>query len=476
MSTHPMEKIFYPQSIAVVGASGNPDAQGYDLFTSLPNHGYRGAIYPVNPKYLELLGIKVYPSLKEVPGSIDYVICATPASEILNVLRDCSQKRVKTVCLYTARFSETGRPEAAKHEQEILKQAKKWGIRLIGPNCRGIYNPQQRISCYDCLPKETGSAGLIAQTGGGTIEIIELASRRGVYFSKAVCYGNALDYNECDFLEYFSQDPKTKIILMYIEGVRDGKRFFKTLRQTASTKPVIILKGGRGKSGARATASHTASLAGSMKTWETAVSQAGAISAQNFDEVADLAVSFHFLPPIRGRRVGIAGGGGGGHAVITADQCEEAGLDVIPLPTEMREELKSKGLAVWDWIGNPADMSIRGKTDFNSVNMLRMMARNQNFDFLIVSIVLTGLISEEKTALKFIGDLKGYMEVKKESSKPLLAVVPDMSLSMDDHDKWKWKLLCEVRTKLMATNIPWYPTIERTDRAVRKLIDYYQKR
>ncbi|MFC2071882.1 acetate--CoA ligase family protein [Chloroflexota bacterium] len=474
MSTHALEEIFNPQSIAVIGARGS-GAQGYDLYSSLLDYGYKGKIYPVNPKYSELLGIKAYPSLGEIPDSVDYVISCVSASGVLGILADCSQKGVKCVHIYAARFSETGRQEATELEQEILKKARKSGVRLIGPNCRGIYNPRQGISFYNTLPKESGPVGLASQTGGGAREIIRLASLRGIHFSKAVSYGNALDLNECDFLDYLSQDLETKIIMMYIEGVKDGKRFFNVLRQAASTKPVIIIKGGRGKSGARAVASHTASLTGSMEMWKTLVAQAGAISAKNFDEMVDLAVSFHFLPPITGARVGIAPGGGGGRSVLAADQCEEAGLDVITLPTEIREELKSKGISTWDWIGNPIDVSQTIQdVSFSTGDMLQMMARNQNFDLLIAIIGEPPRKDQQEMSAET--HLKQYKKLEESKLKPLLAVVADTGPDIDNYDDWSWNLMREVRTELRAANIPIYPTIGRAARAARKLIDYYQKR
>ncbi|MFC1976766.1 CoA-binding protein [Chloroflexota bacterium] len=475
MSTHTLEEILHPQSIAVVGASGNTNAQGYNFAHHLLDYGYRGKIYPVNPRYPELLGLKAYPSLRDIPGPIDYVISAVPASAVLNMLEDCSQKGVKAVHLFTGRFGETGRPEPAELEQEILKQARKSGIRLIGPNCMGVYHPREGISFGFDFPKEPGSVGLASQTGGGAAIFAELASMRGIRFSKVISYGNALDLNECDYLDYFSQDPETKIILMYIEGVRDGKRFFSALSQAASTKPVIIVKGGRGKSGMRAAASHTAALAGSMKIWETMVTQTGAISAEDFDEMTDLAVSFYFLPPIQGPRVGVVGGGGG-PSVLSADQCEEAGLDVIPLPTEIREELKSKGISVWDWVGNPTDSSIAGDAALSAADMLRVMNRNQNFDIFIAIIGEGSPGGKETIISRRRSDVKSLIKVKKEMSKPLLVMVEEKTVGINNYNHWRWKVMNEARTKFIAANIPVYPTMPRAASAARKVLEYYQRR
>jgi len=470
MSTHILEEILHPQSIAVVGASPRGTGATSVFVSPLIERGFKGKIYLVNPKYSEILGIKTYSNLREIPGSVDYVISMVPASGVLNILADCPQKGVKCVHLYTGRFGETGRREASELEQEILKQARKWGIRLIGPNCMGVYYPREGISFGSNSPEEPGSVGLVSQSGSVASEFIGLASRRGVYFSKAISYGNALDFNESDYLDYFSQDAETKQILMYIEGVKDGKRFFNTLRQAASAKPVIILKGGRGKSGARAAASHTASLAGPTEIWETAVTQAGAVSAENLEELVDLAVSFYFLPPIRGRRVGITGGMGGA-SVLAADQCEEAGLDVVPLPADIQEELRSKGLPTWDWIGNPVDRTHTRGADFTTGDMLQVMANNQNFD-LLITIMGDGPQREGISAEVHLAEFKP----EEENRKPLLTVVSDRSLGNNDYDDRSRKVTGGARTKLIAANIPVYPTIARAARAARKLLEYYQRR
>ncbi len=475
MSINALEEIFHPQAMAVVGASEDSATVGYDFVRHLLDFGYRGEIYPVNPNYRKVLGIKAYPSLRDIPGTVSYVICCIPASKVLDLLEDCSQKGVKAVHLFTARLSETGRRDAIKFENKILKQASKKGIRLIGPNCMGIYYPKEGLSFNYDFPKEPGSVGAAFQSGGAATDLIRLASLRGIRFSKVISYGNALDYNESDFLDYFSQDSETKIILSYVEGVKDGKRFFNALRHAASTKPVIIVKGGRGESGTRATASHTASLAGSIKVWETAFTQAGAILARNLDEMTDLAASFYFLPPITGLRVGISGGGGGKN-VLSADECEEAGLDVIPLPLEIREEVRSKAPPIWDWIGNPADVSIMQGVNFGASDMLQMMATNQNFDLLIANITEDRPASKQEMTWRLKGEVEGYIKVKKENSKPLLVVVGEKSLGIEDYSNWRWKLIGELRAQLIAANIPVYPSVGRAARAIKKSIDYYVSR
>jgi len=472
MSRRSLEEILHPKSIAVVGASDS-GGRGGGFVVPLLQLGFDGEIYPVNPRYSEISGLTAYPSLKQIPGSVDYVISAVPAAAVPAMLEDASQKGVKGIHLFTARFSETGRPEAARLEQEILRTARTHGIRIIGPNCMGLYYPSEGISWSDDFPKKSGFAGLASQSGNVAGEVVQTAVSRGVYFSKAISYGNAIDLNECDYLEYFAQDPETKIILMYVEGVKDGRRFFNSLRQAASCKPVVVLKGGRGRAGARAAASHTASLAGAVELWETLVSQAGAVFAEDLGELIDLAASFYFLPPITGRRVGVAGGAGGA-SVLAADQCEKAGLDVIPLPVELREELKDRGVAVWDWIGNPADISIRVDENFTAGYMLEIMSRCPQFDFLIP--IVRGPDRRNRKGASVDTHLEEY-RLHESSRKPLLAVVADRERDPTESDEaWRWQQTGLMKAKLVASNIPFYPTIGRAARAANKLIDYYQKR
>jgi len=467
-----VEEILSPASIAIIGASAKPGSMGHRFTFSLLDYGYQGHIYPVNPNYSDILGLKAYPSILDIPGPVDYVICSIPASHVVGLIGDCAKKQVKGIHLFTARFSETGRRAETELEQEVLKAARKGGIRIIGPNCMGVYVSRSGISFSDAMPKQTGSTGLISQSGQIAEELVRYASLRGVHFSKAISYGNALDLNESDFLEHLSRDPHTRMILMYVEGVRDGNRFVDVLRETTKIRPVVILKGGRGEPGRRATASHTASMAGDGEVWDDLVRQTGAVSADNLEELIDLAAAFSMLPPVRGVNVGVAGGGGGA-SVLAADQCEAAGLNVIQLPGDIRGYLKERGISVWDWVGNPMDMSIRGGQSFDTGDMLAEMAGHDAFHILIA--IMSDPHHEHQRGMSVDGYLKRY-KLESCGSKPLLAVVPDKSLGSDDFDHWSWKVLCDIRTRLLDEGIPFYPTIRRAAIAAGKLAAYYQMR
>jgi len=472
MSQHPLEDILHPKSVAIAGASENGDGGRY--LSALLKLGFKGKIYPVHPKYQEVFGVKCYTGLKDIPGDIDYVISTIPAMGVMKLIDEGAQKHVKCIQLFTARFSETGRKDASELEKAVLKKAQKVGIRIIGPNCMGVYYPAWGLSWNPYMTNEPGPMGLISQSGAAAYEVIACAEARSMHYSKGVSYGNALDFNECDYLEYFAQDAETKIIIMYVEGVRDGKRFLDVLRKTTPKKPVIILKGGRGKSGTRATASHTASLAGSVEVWNTAMKQAGAVSVVSIEELLDVAAAFYFLPPAYGTRTGIIGGSGGG-SVMAADLCEEAGLDVIPLPDEIRQELKRQGNPIWDWVGNPADFSI-AMEDFDTGLMIKMMVANPNFDLNIVFMVPPGIFRQiryqppttlDEYLKKFpLDDING---------KPLMVVILDIGRSLNDPTGEVNKMLNEFRNKLSEKHIPAYPNITRAANAAVKMANYYRQ-
>ena len=498
MAEYSLEEVLHPRSIAVVGASD--EGRGSQFFGTLVDFGFKGELYPVNPKYTEVMKIKAYPTVKDIPGPVDFVISAAPAPQIPQIMRDCAQKGVKGIHLFTARFSETGREDATELEKEVLRIAKEGGVRIIGPNCMGVYYPKMGMAFQPQFPKVSGSIAFASQSGQAAGEIIGKTTQRGAFFNKVISYGNAIDFNEADFLEYFAADPEAKVIMLYIEGPKNGPRFFNILREVTKTKPVVIIKGGRGQAGTRATASHTASLAGAIEVWNTMISQAGAVSAGSVDELVDLAVSFYFLPPISGRRVGVVAGAGGA-TVMAADQCEEAGLDVVPLPQEIREELRSRGIQIWDWISNPADFSINmGDEAFGPMDLLKMMVMHPGFDLIIASINIPGWSGGPPGGRGWRGRgnpfgrggpppwanmnlspddiVKQYTQIAE--YKPVLGVLHDRSPALNsngnEQDGEVWKNVCEVTAKLVEHGIPFYPTVSRAASAANKLIDYYQRR
>ncbi len=477
MSKESLDFFFHPASVAIVGASQNPASFGCDFMKHILDYGYKGKIFPINPKQNEIFGIKAYPDLLQVPGTIDYVICCVAVTSVPSLLAQCSRKGVKGMHILAGRGAETGRAEAKALEAEILRIGKEYGIRLIGPNCLGVTCPESGLASGYNFPKEPGGVSALIQSGGNSTDLIHISSLRGVRFNKVVSYGNALDINENDLLEHFSNDPKTKVILGYIEGLKgDGREFLKLVRDAVQKKPVIICKGGRTTAGARMTVSHTATLAGSRKVWETAMRQYGAIPARHIDEMVNLAVAFSFLPPIKGNRVGIAGCGGG-RSILSVDAWEENGFIVPPLPEEIREEFKKRGSQVWDWIANPADVSIIVPGDpFSMQNIASEMANSPAFDFVAADAEEDPPFDKDHFIQEITDHCEGYIKVSQQAKNPLLVIFDERSVGNTEEGEWNYTTRARLRSRLVAEKVPFFPSVDEAAKAVRELIAYYQRK
>ena len=439
----------------------------------LIDHGFQGKLYPVNPTSREILGLKVYPRLTEVPeSSVDYVISCIPAGGVLSLLDDCGKKNVKLVHLFTARLKETGRDKEIKLQGEILQKARKLGIRILGPNCMGIYYPKLGLSFNHELPRESGPVGGFFQSGGGAGEFVRYAALRGIRFSKIISYGNASDIDEVELLNYFASDSETKVIASYIEGVKDGGKFARALAVAAKKKPVIILKAGRGRAGAKLALSHTASLAGSIDVWKAALKQYGAIMVSNFQELIEQVVAFTFLPPITGRRV-IVAGGGGGKSMISADVWEEEGFELPELSVAFRKKLKEKSPELWDWVRNPIDASLFQGTPVVDINLLEWLSNEEAYDIFVANLTqddpLPNDIWEKVLAPNF---LPSVMAIKK-NGKPLVCVIETGEIGLEEMKNWKWRAIAETRRQVIDQGLAVFPSPESAAQAVRKLVDYW---
>lgn len=324
-----LDFMFHPRSVAVPGAS-TKDGPG-SFIAAMKEMGFKGDLYPVNPKAEEIQGLKCYPTLTAIPGHVDHVISSVPLRFVEGLMEECIAKGVKTVHFFTAGFSETGDEDAAALEARVLKRAKEAGIRVIGPNCMGLYYPAGGLSFMPFLPTEPGPVAMLSQSGANAGEFCRTAAVRGLRYSKVVSYGNGTDVRESELLEYCAEDPETDVIACYIEGITDGAHFMRALKKAAAAKPVVILKGGRTEAGSRATASHTGSLAGSLQVFDSAVRQAGATRVDRMEELVDQAVAFRYITSLTGPRAGIVGGGGG-YSVLASDEIGAAGLEMPTLP------------------------------------------------------------------------------------------------------------------------------------------------
>jgi acyl-CoA synthetase (NDP forming) len=471
-----LEFLFKPESIAIVGASENPATYGHSFMQHILSYGFSGKLYPVNTRQPEIMGVKAYSSLDAIPGTVDYVIDLIGVNNAADIITQAARKGAKAIHILAGRAGETGRPEGKMIEEEILKRAREYNIRILGPNCLGIFCPKAGIAFGFDFPKEPGKVGALIQSGGNSTDLVHIASLRGVRFSKVVSYGNALDINEIDLLQYFLDDPETEIILSYIEGLRgNGREYLELIRQAASKKPVIICKGGRTKVGSRMTLSHTASLAGSANLWETAIRQAGAVPVKNLDQMVNMAVAFSFLPPFKGKNVGIVGAGGG-RSVLSADEWEENGFIVPPLPQDIREELKRKGSQLWDWLDNPADVSIMPGDLLSMPDVLSEIVKHPIFDFIAVDAEEDPPFSKETFIQHLTEDMEGYLKISKQCNKPFLVIFDERSPGIKEMDSYIHRTRAELRTLLVKEGLPFFPSVDEASKAVNELITYYRRR
>jgi len=351
-----LECVFSPRSMAVVGLSPDPHGTWLNqVYLQAPlNAGFEGPIYPVNLKGGYIGKLRVYTSLRDVPGPVDYVISCVPAQSTPDLLEDCRATGVKVVQLYTAGFSETGQDDGIELQNRLMDIARRGRLRLIGPNCMGVYCPSSGMSFSPDFPKEPGNIGFLCQSGGNTIYLVRTGVARGLRFSKAISYGNACDLNECDVLEYLSDDPETEAIAAYIEGATDGKRFVGALNKAASAKPVVIYKGGYTEAGSRAAASHTGAMAGSQAIWDGVIRQAGAVRVNSIEEMADMLMALLRVKPPRGFNACVVGVGGGA-SVLASDELEKAGLKLPPIPVSIQEKMQQIIPPAGGMLRNPID-------------------------------------------------------------------------------------------------------------------------
>jgi len=471
--TDDLEALFRPRSIAVVGASANKNSQGYEFVEGLIKLGFPGAIYPVNPKLDELLGRKAYARLEDIPGSVDFVISAVPATAILELVDGAKAKQASLLHLFTARFSETGRADAAELEREFGRRTREAGIRVIGPNCMGVYYPEGKLTFDPGFPAEAGSVGLLSQSGSHCFRVIGRGEGRGLRFSKVISYGNALDLNEADFLEHFAADPATDVIGAYIEGVRDGRRFFSALRHAAARKPVVILKGGRSAAGHAAASSHTAAMANEMEVWRSAVRQAGGLEVSTINEMVDMLVAFKHAGPARGNRVAVLGGAGG-ETVEAADLCEDAGLELPLPPDEIRDELRERLPHAWDWVGNPIDGSILPWGSRNEgLHVMEMLSGHSSYDGIIANVRgIERAYKKDDGGQQLKETLDQVKRVAKQHGKAAMLVMGEP----ESREEWRWKAAMHVSDELAAAEVAIYPNMERASHAMGRYVRHMQRR
>jgi len=352
--------LFEPRTVAFVGASTNPSKWGFNILHHIIKGGFEGNLYPVNPQGGSWFGRPMYRSLAEVPGPVDLAVIVVPKERVPDTLRDCAGAGIPAAVIITAGFGETG-AEGKALEQEVLSIAREGRIRIVGPNTMGVYTayPLRMQAVMTAAAFKPGPVGIVSQSGNLGTSISYRFLRREIGISRLISSGNEADLTIEDYLEYLEGDEKTRVICLYVEGVRQGRRFIETMRRVSAVKPVILLKGGTGACGADAAMSHTGALAGSFAVFASMCRQANVILVDTIDEMVDIAGLMLSQPEVRGKRIGIVTQGGG-WGVISADLCEEAGLEIPPLEERVVGMLDAFLPEFWSR-RNPVDLVAPGR-------------------------------------------------------------------------------------------------------------------
>ncbi len=437
MSDKRLDLFFTPKSIAVFGASENIYSYGHRYIQAMHDYGYKGRLYAINRKGDEVLGHKIYRKLAEIPDKIDQAFITIPSQFVADALKECIAKGVKAAVLFTGGFSEAGKQGRAM-EKEALDIAR-GHMRLMGPNCFGPYCPKGGVTVFTgaLFSKETGPVAMTAQSGQLSECIIARAQGEGIRHSKYASYGNAADINEADLLEYLLDDKDTKIITSYLEGVKDGRRYFDIARRNFGKKPAIIWKVGLTQMGASASASHTGSLAGTGAAWDAFFRQTGAVKVSGLDEMTDTTVAFSCLPQGCGKRVAYISGGGAG-TVIGADACETAGMQMPAFSKETERKLGEILPGVGASNRNPIDIGNPHPPKELLQSLLEIMSADKNTDLIFIRRVLfsvkmskifsgsTAPSEAEQQAL-----LEVPVKVMKKYKKPIVITLPDDMTGVD---------------------------------------------
>lgn len=460
-----IDEIFRPRSVAVVGVSDKVNRLGNLLLYSFVEIGFEGKLYPINPKEETIMGFKSYPSVRDVEGPVDLVIVSVHPDRVFEVIDECVAKGVKAIVIFSAGFSEQGE-EGRKKEIELVEKARAGGVRIIGPNCMGLYSPSSKISFFPGMPKEPGSVAFLSQSGSLTNMVGFYSDVKGLRFSKMVSIGNASDLNVNDFLEYLGSDPETKVIVCYIEGVEDGRRFLKLVKDISKKKPILIWKAGETEGGIRGVSSHTGSLSGSREIWDAVIKQAGLIKIENLLELTGFITAFQnpYLP--NGNRV-VVMSGPGGPAVSTADACEKAGLKLARLSEESKKKLSEIIPEFGTSASNPVDLGLTSSFDVTMYpKVTEICGMDENVDMLVeFNPVLRKEIIE------------GLIEAQKKVRKPI-ALISSVEYAMMDttfsklFGVMRGEELIEHILKMYDSGISMHSTEQEAAKALMALLNY----
>jgi acetate---CoA ligase (ADP-forming) subunit alpha len=466
-----LDRAFNPRTVAVVGDNR---AMGYLWLNSMKT--FIGKVYSVqvDPNEIpgiEAMGVPNYKSLLEVPDEIDYVVCAVPRPVAARIIADCIEKKVGGVALFTSGFAETETEDGIAAQEQITQMARDSGLLLIGPNCMGIYNRRLGVRHSSDQPAgDSGNVGFISQSGTHCINFSLVGAVRGVKCSKTVSFGNAVVLDSPDYIEYLANDPETEVIAMYIEGVKDGRRFFRTVTETAKRKPIVVWKGGVTQAGSRAVYSHTASLATAPAIWIAAMRQAGAVQTESLDETIDAVNALTYCKPTSGKRMGLIAMTGGQSVVIT-DAFEREGLEVPLLTAASYEKLAGFFNIIGGSYRNPLDAGGTigmGFVPGNLQKLFDILEEDTNVDAIAMEVGASFIARRLRENPAIIDAMADTLAAHKErSAKPFLAIT---------HPGHVEDVMADIRARLIDRGIATFGSFQAAAKALRRSTDYWQVR
>jgi len=465
-----LDYIFKPRSVAIIGASDNVTKWGYMVIERPLRTGYKGKIYPVNPQADTILGLPSYRSVKDIPGTVDLAVITTQASHVPSIMQQCVDKGVKGAILISAGFAETG-TEGKELEEKVMDIARKGGIRCVGPNCMGIWSAAGQLNNAFYTSPKHGEIAFISQSGTFGGYMAELASAKGYGLRMFVSIGNQGDLTVADYIEYLTYDDETRAIIVYMEGVKDGRRFFEVCREALKKKPIILYKGGSSPAGARAVMSHTAAIAGSEIVFQNVCRQLGLIRAEESFQTFEMAMALLGQPLPPGHRFGILGTGG--QSVVSIDACQRLGLEVPELDRHTSERLMAMLPPHAPMPRNPVDFAGSYRTAVDEANVVEILLQQDYIDGVISNVPINpaawGHKVENASTSALLAEIAGNVEkgtrqfcqLPQKYKKPIVCVRWSSDVKIDT-----------VEIALKEAGIPVYDTPEQCARAMYALSTY----
>ncbi|MFO7569911.1 MAG: CoA-binding protein [Smithellaceae bacterium] len=477
------ERIFHPERIAIVGVSADDVGVGFGIgmFRAITAMGFEGKIFPVNPRGGNLNGQDIFKRIEDIPGRLDFAVITVAARLVPEALEACLKKGAAGAEILSSGFNELHTQEGRELEQRIREIAAK-GLRVVGPNCFGIYCPKSGLTLLPGpdLSRESGPVAFLSQSGGMAIDFAHAGKWMGIRFSKVVSFGNGADLRETDLLRYLKEDPETNVIAMYIEGIENGEAFFTALKAASAKKPVIVYKSGLSAAGQRTVASHTASMGGSRAIWQSVLKQAGAIQVFDAEELAQASLAFALLPQKTFQGISVIGGGGA-IGVTACDTAETYGIDIPPLPADLQERIGAFLPKPGSSAVNPIDVA----NPFVAPEILKEVLLRTAEDDRVELQILVSLLFHYKTIARMFNkplvDVAPYLELAQaagevalQTGKPLIAVLPNAKRDLDNMDVTE--LIALTRKAYLDRGIPVFDELHDAIRAVGHLNTYYTRR